>query len=569
MKKIFILIYLICSINVFAQLPILQWAKHIGGTQTVFGQAIATDVQGNVYTTGYFTGATDFDPGSGIYALTAPTATNSSSMSEGIFISKVDVNGNFVWAKNVGGYSGINFNRGVSIAVDKMNSVYVCGYFSGTGDFDPGIGIYYLTGPGAFILKLDPLGNFAWVKHLSGSCKANSIVVNEYGNSFVTGTFYGSMAIGTPGLTYTLSGTGNNSNAFICRLDGLGNCLWTKQIEMSNGNSIVIDANYNSYITGSFSNSADFDPGPASFTLSPQQNGNIFILKLDAFGNYVFARNIGSSFQSNVSSIAVDHDQNIYTAGYFYQAADFDPGSDTFKLYSDSSSYDIFISKLNNQGDFAWAKRIGGPRNDQSTSMVTDSLGNVYLAGIFFGTSDFDPGPNTYTITSVGYRDMFISKLDAGGNFVFAGSSGVPTSQIINNGIFGITLDAQSAIYATGAYCSYMDFDLSSSTYFMPVAGNYDMFILKMLQNAVGLNENSNEEIPIYPNPVNDILKVQTLSNNEIINLQISDITGKIVYEENKHATYFDLDTKKMLPGFYTIKITTTHNILIRKIIKN
>ena len=145
MKNFIILFYLFFSIEVYGQMPALQWAKHIGGTQNVSGQAICTDNQGNVYTTGYFTGSTDFDPGPAIYGLTAPTSTNSASTSEGIFISKLDANGNFVWAKTVGVYAGISYNRGVTITVDALQNVYVGGFFYGSGDFDPGPGTFSLT----------------------------------------------------------------------------------------------------------------------------------------------------------------------------------------------------------------------------------------------------------------------------------------------------------------------------------------------------------------------------------------------------------------------------------------
>jgi len=70
---------------------------------------------------------------------------------------------------------------------------------------------------------------------------------------------------------------------------------------------------------------------------------------------------------------------------------------------------------------FAWAKKLGGSTNDQSYSIALDGSGDVYTTGFFSGTADFDPGPGTYTLTSVGGNaDIFISKLDALGNFVWA-----------------------------------------------------------------------------------------------------------------------------------------------------
>jgi hypothetical protein len=73
------------------------------------------------------------------------------------------------------------------------------------------------------------------------------------------------------------------------------------------------------------------------------------------------------------------------------------------------------------QPAFIWAKQMGGGSTDRSAAMVTDASGNVYTTGFFTGVSDFDPGPGTYTLAgSPGGLDIFISKLDASGNFLWA-----------------------------------------------------------------------------------------------------------------------------------------------------
>ena len=86
-----------------------------------------------------------------------------------IFISKLDASGNLVWAKNTGSVPG---GIGQSIAVDAASNVYTTGYFGGTADFDPGVGIYNLTSAGGadvFITKLDVSGNFVWAKNMGSA----------------------------------------------------------------------------------------------------------------------------------------------------------------------------------------------------------------------------------------------------------------------------------------------------------------------------------------------------------------------------------------------------------------
>ena len=109
--------------------------------------------------------------------------------------------------------------------------------------------------------------------------------------------------------------------------------------------------------------------------------------------------------------------------GSFQGTADFDPGAGTFNLTS-AGDYDIFISKLDSSGNFVWAKSLGGTGYDVSYGIALDSGGNVYTTGSFSGTVDFDPGAGTFNLTSAGTGDIFVSKLDSNGNFVWARSLG-------------------------------------------------------------------------------------------------------------------------------------------------
>src|SRR5262252_9201733 len=67
-----------------------------------------------------------------------------------------------------------------------------------------------------------------------------------------------------------------------------------------------------------------------------------------------------------------------------------------------------------------WAKKLGGASIDIGNAIIADSAGNVYTTGFFRVTCDFDPGAGTYNLTSAGLGDIFVSNLDASGNFVWA-----------------------------------------------------------------------------------------------------------------------------------------------------
>jgi hypothetical protein len=203
-----------------------------------------------------------------------------------------------------------------------------------------------------------------------------------------------------------------------------------------------------------------------------------FVWKLDSAGNLVWAKQLGATSATQGVSIVVDSAGNVVTTGYFQGAADFDPSVGTLTLTS-AGGVDAFISKLDDAGNLVWAKRLGGTATDQATSVVVDGSGNVYTSGSFGGTVDFDPGPNTYNMTSATPEAKFVSKLDGEGSFVWAGQMGNadPSSRSAV-----MTLDSGDDLYATGKFYGTTDFDPTPLTYSLTSAGDYDAFLSKLTQ---------------------------------------------------------------------------------------
>jgi uncharacterized protein (TIGR03437 family) len=114
------------------------------------GFSVAVDGSGNVYTTGFFEGTVDFDPGLGVFNL-----TGADDAGLDVFVSKLDSAGNFVWARQMGGSSFLFADdSGRGVAVDGSGNVYTTGLFRGTLDFDPGAGVFNLAGRGdIFVAK--------------------------------------------------------------------------------------------------------------------------------------------------------------------------------------------------------------------------------------------------------------------------------------------------------------------------------------------------------------------------------------------------------------------------------
>ncbi|MEX0811607.1 MAG: SBBP repeat-containing protein [Chitinophagales bacterium] len=382
------------------------WAKSMGGTRDEEGRSIAIDGSGNVYTTGYFRNTADFDPGQDTFNLTSAGFWD-------IFISKLDANGNFLWAKSIG---DIGDDEGYSIAIDDNSNVYTTGYFSYTADFDPGQDTFNLTsiwGNDIFISKLDANGNFVWAKSMGGTSTDSgySIAIGDNDNIYTTGSFGGTTDF-DPGIdTFNLTTIGGD-DIFISKLDTNGSFLWAKAMGSTSndkGHSIAIDGSGNIYTTGYFEGTTDFDPGVGTYNLSSAGDRDIFISKLDANGDFIWAKAMGGTSRDEGNSIAIDDSGNVYTTGYFLGTADFDPGSDTFII--SSVGYDIFISKLDVNGNFLWIKSMGGAQYDYGNSITIDNRGAVYTTGHFRGTADFDPGSDTFNLTSGLFHDIFVHKM--------------------------------------------------------------------------------------------------------------------------------------------------------------
>ncbi len=408
MRRIVPIVIITFSITILhAQNVAFNWARQMGApaSQTV-GNSVTADALGNVYATG-FSNAT-------------------------MFISKFDANGNVTWTKQFGGTGGTA--NGCSITTDANGNVYTIGTFSLTVDFDPGPGVFNLTTEGStFILKLDANGNFVWAKQIDiGTLIGRGflIAVDPANNVYTTGTFFGTVDFDPGPGVFNLSSI--LRSAYVSKLDAAGNFVWAKQIagtsntDEASSFAMALDASGNIYTTGSFIGNVDFDPGAGANILSANTE-NTFVSKLDASGNFIWVKQMGGTGTVEGMSIALDSIGGVYTTGYFTGIVDFDPGAGVFNL-SATGNDDIFISKLDAAGNFNWAKKMGGSAADEGLSIKADASGNNYTTGYFTDTLDFDAGTCLPKIISTGDRDIFISKSDVAGNFLWTkqiGGSGI------------------------------------------------------------------------------------------------------------------------------------------------
>jgi len=399
---------------------------------------------------------------------------------------------------------------------------------------------------------------------------------------------------------------------------------WAKQIggsgSYSVGNSIAVDASGNVFTTGSFTGTVDFDPGPGVFNLIAVGSGNIFVSKLNAAGNFVWAKQMGGTGSGYGSSISLDATGNIYSTGAFGGTVDFDPGVGVFNLGATTSSGDCFVSKLDECGNFLWAS-IPVTGSGYGTGISIDAAGNAYVSGFFVGAiaigndtlgntgnwsafiAKYDSGGNAiwgrtpggtgldygtgictngngnifvtgYFTSSylnfggipvlndnAGFDDVFIAAYDTGGNAIWAKSVG---GQDYDYGM-GICTGNNGKIYVTGYLGSY-SVNFGNTT--LTNKGSNDIFIARLGINT-GIEENNLTAWNIFPNPSNGQLTIYHPSLKKACIIEVYNLTGEKVCTQNISCSN-ELSSSlklKLEEGLYFMRIICEGESVTRKLI--
>ncbi len=385
----------------------------------------------------------------------------------------------FEWAKQFGGNENHKNNAGQDIVTDAWGNIYFTGEIEETADFDPGPAVYNLEA-GSFIAKFNASGQLIWAFSFDDDALGFGIDVDTFGNVYISGELWGTADFDPGPETYNLTSVDNSKDIFILKLDTNGTFLWARRMGGANkeeGSGIVIDNSGDVYTTGTYQDTSDFDPGPNVYNLISNGTRDIFISKLSSDGDFVWAKSVNGINHSDIYSIALDSDNNVYTTAAFTGTVDFNPGLDQFNLTA-VGDIDLFVLKLDSDGNFIWVKSIGSYEEDvRGISIAVDENGNVITIGYFSGTVDFDPGPGSNILT--GSNDLFILKLDPNGNHLWAKSL-IGSSYLRK---MDMALDKDGNLYITGEFGGTMDFDPGPENYYLS-AGRFNIFVLKLETNG-------------------------------------------------------------------------------------
>lgn len=439
------------------------------------------------------------------------------------------------------------------------------------------------------------LTDFSWAVTTDGGTFEESFVVDDIGNSYVTGSMFQTVDFDPGAGIYNLSSSGTSYNGFIQKIDKHGHFAWAKKLSGNQSikcTDIAIGESGFIYVTGTYSGTVDFDPGPIEYyiTNSKEYGDNTFVLKLDENGNFVNVITFGDDGQASSLKIISDGINAVYLVSYVNSNTDINPGNGTF--YFTNTNERLCLMKLDRYLNFEWGESISGTglyglavdnesniyttgyrtyvhasgmntadivtlkydssgnfkwtftanddidHNDWGNSIAVDSNGYVYSVGIFKATIDMDPSSNEYNLTSNGNHNYWIQKLDSLGNFIWAQSYGNPTYSIQP---LDISIKPNNNLLITGYCGGIIDFDNGLNSAIVN-CGARKIFM---------------HELDQYGN----FMRIETFGNESTYERGIgvkSDAEGNI-YLHCHYRGYFDFETND---GIYTLPPYGSHFIV-------
>lgn len=477
-----VIIWVCCIIGNFSGVVAqnFEWVKSIGGGSADNSSDIAVDTDGNVFIIGFFSGTTNFNPGS-------VSDTVTSKGSSDIFMVKYDSSGNYLWAISIGG-TGIDRGRG--IAVDSLGNVYITGQFADLVDFDPGPNVTTLASAGAtdvFLAKYDPNGNYIWAIKMGGAVSHDigiDVEIDPFGNVCLTGCFVGSVDFDPGANSATLvSSSPSNYDIFLAKYDASGNYLWAKSFAASPTGSetpdcLTTDDKGNIYMVGGYAAFIDMDPGAGTAMLNGKGNVDAFIAKYDSAGNYVWAKSIGSLGDDGAMGVCLDDVGNVYITGYSNDTLYFSGISAPQLIPMGQNS--PYIAKYDTAGNYIWSRNFGNPTltgtGQSPQGIVVVGNQRIFLTGYFAGKTSFNSANPGDTLNSInGSIDVYLIEYDSSGTFKQAQSIGGSSPERGGPVVFH-----DGNLFLTGHFQGVADFDPGMNIVNLTSAGGFDAFALKL-----------------------------------------------------------------------------------------
>jgi uncharacterized repeat protein (TIGR01451 family) len=452
--------------------PVFSWATQAGGTKngtdSAWINAIVTDANKNVYTTGGYKGTVEF-PNGQIFSLPFGESR--------ILVAKQDEGGAFLWVTELG---DLGFNEGRSIAVSPTGEVYITGIKSF---------LYYFTQEiiqEAFVAKMNGANGELMLDLVTDfsywPSAGNDIAIGQDEKVYITGYECTWLKNNTPPKTSYCGWDDVLIRVFDHNLILISNqYLNIGGNGVDAGNGIATDQEGNIYIIGFFEQTVNFNPDWQGNTVFKTAIGgrDIFLLKLNQNTGFEWVATIGGDEDDIGSDIVIDDIGNIFITGWVSKSSVNLEGFNI--LHNPVGLSDGFVSRWTSGGNCDWTKFMETENEISFSKGFSIDLGpneeKVFTTGIFSGMVKFNPD-NSSPLTAQ-FEDMFILKRSADdGSFL----SNLINTGLADNGILpgihSIAVDENGCIYTTGNFI-HADFD-PLNTYPLQSAGEKDLFVQKL-----------------------------------------------------------------------------------------
>ncbi|MFI5134297.1 MAG: T9SS type A sorting domain-containing protein [Chitinophagales bacterium] len=497
--------------SVYSQLPhAIEWQKSFGGSNNDEARSIQQTTDNGFIVAGFSSSNNDDVTGN--------------HNDNDFWIVKLDADGNLVWQKSLGGSAS---DQAYSIQ-QTTDGGYIVAGSSNSNDGDVSGHHGSLSYTDYWVVRLDASGNLVWQKSLGGSNDelASSVQQTADGGFIVAGDSWS-----TDGDVTGHHGSTSYNDYWIVKLDAGGNLIWQKSFGGSDFDFVhsVQQTNDGGFLNAGDTYSDDGD-------VSGNHGGfDYWIIKLDTAGNLTWQKSLGGSDADFAESF-----QQTSNGGFIIGGISYSIDGD---VSGNHGGYDVWIVKLDAEGNLVWEKSFGGSNDDGATSLQLDNDGGFIVSG-FSDSNDGDVSGNH------DLDDYWIVKIDTAGNLTWQKSLGgsyndeAHSIQQTNDGGF---------IVAGNSYSD--DGDVSGNH------GGEDYWIFKLSSDTLsGIGNLPENEILVYPNPVQNLLAIDLGNqiNNPIIS--VYDLQGRKIECGMRTADFgnknsLQLSTGNLPDGFYTLQI--------------
>lgn len=313
------------------------WMHEINGAAGESSGGLSVTGSGNIFVSGGFLGTTNF----------SSTVSLTSAGENDAYVMKLNPDGTLSWVKQIGSTS---FDYAWDLDTYTNGDVVLAGRFRDVVDFNPGVATANATSSGlndGFVVKLNSNGDYVWHNTFGGTGfdEVWAIATDLNNNTFTYGFFSGTadLAPGAAVQNFTSNGT---DDLFIQKYDPSGTMLWVKAFggsELENSYDIATDSEGNVVVIGDYFNTVDFDPGAGTFNLTSLGNNDIFMLRLDANGDFDWAQSTGATFSQAGYALYINSNNDILATGTFSNVVDFNPGPGN--TATNANLFNIFVLK--------------------------------------------------------------------------------------------------------------------------------------------------------------------------------------------------------------------------------